>query len=85
MTKDKKEAITNYTETLKESWTWNRLTEKEKNKFIELVTSIYGKTDRVIKGDFKTRWNILDTIYYSFLIGLGYEPLNWREPIEVSN
>lgn len=58
---------------IKKSWTWQRLTEKEKTKFINLnFDNIKGtKTQRIL---------LFNDIYHTFLTGLGYEPIGWREP-----
>lgn len=58
---------------IKKSWTWQRLTEEEKAKFINLnFDNIKGtKTQRIL---------LFNDIYHAFLTGLGYEPIGWREP-----
>lgn len=61
---------------IKQSWTWKRLTEEEQQRFIDMPVF-----DRV-KGNDKTRIEWLQTIYHSFLCGIGYKPLGWRETEE---
>lgn len=63
---------------IKKSWTWDRLTEEEQKRFIDM--DIFER----IKGNDKTRIEWLNTIYQSFLTALGYNPINWRETEEVS-
>lgn len=49
----------------------------EKERLRDLIYS-----DRVIeiqKGTYKQRWCVLQAIYYAYLLGLGYEPIGWRE------
>lgn len=58
---------------IKKSWTWNRLTEEEQKRFIDM--DVFDK----IKGNDKTRVEWLHTIYHSFLSALGYKPIGWRE------
>lgn len=58
---------------IKKSWTWQRLTEEEQQRFISM--NVFDK----IKGNDKTRIEWLGTIYHSFLTGLGYKPVGWRE------
>ncbi len=62
---------------IKKSWTWDRLTEEEQKRFIDM--DIFER----IKGNDKTRIEWLNTIYQSFLTALGYNPINWRETEEV--
>lgn len=65
-----------FSNVIKKSWTWNRLTEEERRRFIDM-----GVFDR-IKGNNKTRVEWLITIYDSFLSALGYKPIGWRETEE---
>lgn len=58
---------------IKKSWTWEKLTEQEKQRFID-------KNDfDVICGNDKQRVEWLNSMYHAFLVGCGYEPLHWRE------
>lgn len=61
---------------IKKSWTWNRLTEEERRRFIDM--DVFDR----IKGNNKTRVEWLITIYDSFLSALGYKPIGWRETEE---
>ena len=61
---------------IKKSWTWNRLTEEERRRFIDM--DVFDR----IKGNNKTRVEWLNTIYDSFLSALGYKPIGWRETEE---
>ena len=61
---------------IKKSWTWNKLTEEEQERFINM--DVFDN----IKGNDKTRIEWLNTIYHSFLFALGYEPIGWRETEE---
>ena len=53
------------------SWTWEKLTEDERERFMSLKER--GIFDR-IKGNDATRIEWLRTIYDAFLQGLGYNP-----------
>ena len=59
--------------TIKHSWTWERLAEEEKEKFINCVNF------ERIKGTKAQRFEIFIMIYSAFLNGLGYEAIGWRE------
>lgn len=61
---------------IKKSWTWQRLTEEERQRFINM--RVFDQ----IKGDDKTRIEWLNTIYTAFLTALGYKSVGWREPKE---
>lgn len=58
---------------IKKSWTWQRLAEEEKQRFVDL--DVFNE----IKGSKNTREQWLFTIYVSFLAGLGYDGFKWRE------
>lgn len=70
-------AVENYFQgVIKKSWTWQRLTIEEQERFINM--SVFDR----IKGDDKTRAEWLNTIYDAFLTGLGYQSVGWRETEE---
>lgn len=58
---------------IKKSWTWDRLTEEERRRFINM--DVFDR----IKGNDKTRIEWLNTIYNAFLSALGYKSVGWRE------
>lgn len=58
---------------IKKSWTWAKLTEQEKQRFID------GNDFDVICGNDKQRVEWLNSMYHAFLMGCGYEPIGWRE------
>lgn len=67
-------AVENYfQDVIKKSWTWERLTQEEKQRFIDM--NVFDR----IKGNDKIRIEWLQTIYESFLSALGYKPIGWRE------
>lgn len=70
-------AVENYFQTvIKKSWTWERLTEEEHNRFISM--NVFDR----IKGNDQTRIDWLNTIYTAFLVALDYKPFGWRETKE---
>lgn len=70
-------AVENYFQNvIKKSWTWEKLTEEEQDRFINMTVF-----DR-IKGNDQTRVEWLYTIYHTFLCALGYKPIGWRETEE---
>lgn len=71
-------AVENYFQNvIKKSWTWQKLTEEEQKRFIDM--NVFDR----IKGNDKTRVEWLNTIYQSFLSALGYKPIGWREEAEI--
>lgn len=67
-------AVENYFQNvIKKSWTWQKLTEEEQQRFIGM--NVFDK----IKGTDKQRIEWFNTIYHSFLVGLDYKAIGWRE------
>ena len=77
MAKKYSNAVENYFQNvIKKSWTWARLTEEEKQRFINM--NVFDD----IKGNDQTRIIWLCTIYQSFLSALEYNWDGWREKQE---
>ena len=74
--KNKDFVFTDYLKMIKNSWTYARMTQEEKEKIEELLTS--GRIKEDIKGTYKQRYNALNGVYYAFLIGIGYDNFDWR-------
>lgn len=71
------DAVENYFQNvIKKSWTWERLKEEEKQRFIDM--NVFDRT----KGNEKTRIEWLNTIYEAFISALGYKAIGWRETEE---
>ena len=71
--KKESKAIEVYLENvIKKSWTWGRLTDDERKRFLSLDFS-------KISGRDATRIEWFHSMYYAFLLGLGYKPIGWRE------
>lgn len=70
-------AVENYFQNvIKKSWTWEKLTEEEQDRFISM--NVFDR----IKGNDQTKVEWLNTIYHTFLCALGYKPIGWRETEE---
>lgn len=75
---DKINAIEDYFQNvIKKSWTWEKLTELEKRKFMDCNFDW-------IKGNTKQRQLAISNAYDIFLAGIGYTTFNWREQKSVS-
>lgn len=62
---------------IKKSWTWEKLTEEEQQRFID--TNVFDR----IKGNDDTRIEWLNTIYQAYLTALDYNSIDWREETEI--
>ena len=75
MKRDKEEAFDYYMQVVKESWPYQRLTWRERDR---LIIGLSKYRDR-LKGDFYQRADQMAAMYSMFLEGVGYEPTGWRE------
>ena len=77
MDKDKMKAKSDYINMIQKSWTYNRMTDKEKSNCIKALS------DSNIFGSYKQRYEILHNVYTSFLYALEYNDFcaGWREPV----
>lgn len=73
---DKENAINNFYEMIRHSWTYDKLTDEEKQQFDKTLKSV--QMQEVLKGTYQQRWKILQAIYMAFLNGCGYNDFNWR-------
>lgn len=76
--KDKERAVIDYLEMISKSWTWDRLTPEERAEFLKVINREYAH--KTITGTYRHRWEVLDLVYYAYLVGIGYKPIGWREP-----
>lgn len=63
---------------IKKSWTWARMTKEEQERFDQFFNE--SRIKESIRGKYDARIKICNTIYESYLIGLGYNGWLWREP-----
>lgn len=76
----KENALHDYYNMIRKSWTYNRMIKKEKET---LEHWIYDEqTKKIVKGSYKQRIEKLNLLYSVFLAGLGYNGFNWREKEE---
>lgn len=78
MEKNKDIAYQDWINMIQQSWTWERLTEDERNVFTKQIE--WNRTH--LKGNYNARWDILQDLYHMYLLGLGYKPQGWRIPKE---
>lgn len=76
----KENVLEDFVKMTEQSWTYEKMTQKEKDRLTEVF---YGGTiENSLKGTYKQRWEILQAVYYSFLMGLDYTPIGWREDLD---
>lgn len=75
--KNKEDAVLDFIEMVKSSWTWQRLTEQEKKRFEKSV--IWSLNQNIIVGTHKQRYRTLNALYHTFLEGVGYTGWDWRD------
>ena len=71
-----------------------RLISKDNKKLVQIYDDYMGyrqyrptlidvlndvRTQEALKGTYYNRWHILQAIYHSYLIGIGYTDFNWRD------
>ena len=73
----KENALDNFYENIKKSWTYKRLTKEERERLeITLFSPVVVNN---LKGTYGQRYRMLLAIYHSFLMALDYKPIGWRE------
>lgn len=77
MTRSKEDARKNFINMIKDAWTVDKMTGEEWKRLTNIFYN--PQTERSLKGNYNQRWEILQAIFTSYLIGLGYNGFNWRE------
>ena len=72
--KNKDNALNDFLTMIYQSWTYAKLTDKEKEKMHDIIVCRSH-----LRGSWDARYEILNDLYYAFLVGLGYTPLQWRD------
>lgn len=77
MNKPKEQALTDFMEMTRHSWTYDRMTEDEKYWCEKALTSPEAQD---IQGTYRQRWSAYNAVYFAYLVGIGYNGALWREP-----
>lgn len=77
MNKPKEQAQADFITMIRNSWTFQRMTQKEQEKAVEALHCPEG-----LQGSYRQRWSAYQMIYRAFLLGIGYDGAQWREPEE---
>lgn len=75
--KIKENALYNYKLLIMQSWTYDRLTTKERERLSDTLDWV--DKQNILSGNYKQRWDTLNAIYHAFLSALDYSPIGWRE------
>ena len=75
--KTKENATLLWLDMIYDSWTWQKLTREEQGLFLRRINNRPCKD--IIKGSFNQRYEILQQLYFMYLLGLGYRATGWRE------
>lgn len=75
--KNKDNVIYDFQNMIADSWTYDKMIFEERLRWLDVLYS--NSTQSSLKGTYKARWDILNAIYHSYLMGLGYTDFNWRD------
>ena len=75
--KNKDNVLYDFNDMIKNSWTYEKMTEDEQNNWFEKVVNNV-RTEKCLKGTYIQRWEILQAMYNAYLVGIGYTDFNWR-------
>lgn len=70
--RNKENAVNDWMEMIRKSWTYELFSEDEKNAFQEVIETLTSKSINAIKGSYKDRWTMMHCLYKAFLAGAGY-------------
>lgn len=74
MNKPKEQAQADFINMIRNSWTFQRMTQREQEKAVEALHCPEG-----LQGSYRQRWIAYQSIYNAFLLGIGYNGTLWRE------
>lgn len=77
-TKPKERAVCDFVGMIQHSWTWDRMTDEERQKLLSLYYDDPG-CKKAIVGSYDQRWRVCNAILRSYLSGIGYNGFRWRE------
>jgi hypothetical protein len=76
MERIKENAKKNFINMISNAWTVEKMTQKEWDQLINVFDS--PQIEKALKGNYNQRWETLQAIFTSYLIGLGYDGGDWR-------
>lgn len=78
MERTKENAYNHMIQVFAYSWTWERLTDTERETF--RLASVRAH----LRGNYEQRCEQMNDLYYAFLMGCGYSAIGWREEQEAA-
>ena len=82
MSQEKERTLVEFRKMIENSWTYDRMSDTEKNNIMEVLSYNSQTTINALKGTKKQVWDTLQAIYSSFLSALDYKPTGWRQTEE---
>lgn len=79
MERIKENVIDDFHNMIINSWTYDKMTKLEKETWIKVLKHV--EVTKCLRGTYEARWSILQAVYHSYLLGLGYTDFNWREEV----
>ena len=77
---DKENALVSFLAMICKSWTFERMTQEEKENCINAL--LWPAEQGIVRGTYDARFYILHAVYAAFLAGLGYTGGgSWREAV----
>lgn len=76
---EKEYAVADFITMIYKSWTYERLTDAEKEKLDQAFDFV---SRGCIEGTYKARWNTMQAAYTAFLTAIGYNGPSWREKVK---
>ena len=77
MNKPKENALPDFLEMIRNSWTYDKMTVEETSRCEKALRSAPTQD---IQGTYHQRWSAYNAVYNAYLIGIGYTGALWREP-----
>ena len=78
MERKKETARYDFTVMVTQGWTYARLTPEERQRFFASIDN--AEQTGALRGDYHARYTIMQALYHTFLMALGYKWVGWREP-----
>ena len=72
----KEQAQADYIAMIRNSWTFQRMTQEEQDKAIKAL-----HCHDMLQGSYKQRWYTMEAVYWAYLLGIGYDGAQWREGV----
>lgn len=83
--REKENAIPDALFVISHSWTWDKMTETEKARFMEEISGTSTAAGKALRGGYDVRYFTVLALFSAFLAGLGYTGPRWRaDPDEES-